>query len=643
VNFDICIATAAVLWLPGAAILRLTGSVRSTDRATKIATQFAAGLAFWPVIFLWTSLLQLQWTPLVVRCVVGVSAAVAFFPRRRPRFVRLVTFHGSLLLVVLAVTGWTRARTVAGIVLPPWVDSVHHVMLTRLFLLRGGVPATYDPFIPGAKAFYHWGFHSIAAALTWFLGRTDPFSVAANILWLGQFLNVLTPLFVYAATLSLIRSRSAAVIAAALAGLVSYYPAYYVSWGRYTHLAGVLLLLGWMAAAARSRGFHTGDLATLSMLAAGLALVHVRLAFFAVAFTVVLLFRRKTRRAVLAAGAIACVLVLPWLVSIRSVAPGALVPEQGDVRWTSPSDVRANLLWVPHAAELLSVATAGISGIANIGPLSTSTRVLSALWWIAVIVVATIRRRRPRAVLALYGVLAAWCALTMLALNVTHLQFATNTSAAITLFIPVCIGAGALIAWCVAPVSKPATAIIVMACCAIGVATLTHVINPSTVIASQADVEALRWMRASLPATATVLGRVQPWYGGAFIGVDGAYWGGVLADRRSIPPPTLYGWSGSFGEMELFLARWRDEYPAVTHETVAEAQRLGVTHVYFAKGLTPPFGRTVYSRDGVTIVALINDGPIASAAVRRDSPRGVAAAATIGGPTRRTPRSVRRS
>jgi hypothetical protein len=56
--------------------------------------------------------------------------------------------------------------------------------------------------------------------------------------------------------------------------------------------------------------------------------------------------------------------------------------------------------------------------------------------------------------------------------------------------------------------------------------------------------------------------------------------------------------------MELFLARWRDEYPSVTRDTLAEAKKLGVTHVYFAKGLTPQFGRTVYSRDGVTIVDL---------------------------------------
>lgn len=186
----------------------------------------------------------------------------------------------------------------------------------------------------------------------------------------------------------------------------------------------------------------------------------------------------------------------------------------------------------------------------------------------------------------------------MLVLNATHLQFATNTSAAITAFIPVCLAAGALIAWC----GSAFEPIAVVISCVIGLMTLTSIINPATVIATPADVAALRWSRDALPKAATIIGRVQPWYGGAFIGSDGAYWSSVLTDRRSIPPPSLYGWSGSFGEMELFLARWRDEYPAVTRDTLAEARKLGVTHAYFSRGVLPGFGHAVYAKDGVTIV-----------------------------------------
>jgi hypothetical protein len=599
VNVDSLLCAAAVIWLPGAAILRLVRVAPFNDRPAKIAAQIAAGLALWPILFLWTSIFSLHWTSFGVRCVVAACAGVALFPRRGPRFVLRITFPAVLLLAVLAVTGRTRLAAIAGLQLPPWVDSVHHTMLVRLFLMKGSVPATYDPFIPGAAAFYHWGFHAIAAAFLWFQGRTEPFAVASGVLGLGQLFNAATPLFVYAAALSMVRSRSAAVVAAALSGLVSYYPAYYVSWGRYTHLTGVLLLLAWIALAMRARRLTAGSVASLAIVAAGLALIHVRLAFFAVTFTIVALFRRKMRPALLAAGAVACILVLPWLVQMRHVAPHAIAPGEGDPRWTSPADVRANLLWVPHAAELLSVATAGLTGIANIGPLSTAMRIASFVWWLAIIVLIA-RRHRPRALLAAYAILAAWCALTLLILNTTHLQFATNTSAAITAFVPVCIAAGALVAWCV---RRYGSAIVVIACCVIGVMTLSNVINPSTVIAGPADVAALHWIHDSLPPSATIIGRVQPWYGGAFIGVDGAYWSSVLTDRRSLPPPSLYGWSGTFSEMELFLARWRDEYPNVTPTTLDEAAKLGVTHVYF-KNVRPAYEHVVYDKDGVVIAEL---------------------------------------
>lgn len=612
-NIDIWFGSAAILWLPGAATMRVLRPPRWGDGAVRLAIQLALGLAFWPLIFLWTSLLPVHWTPFGARCVVAACAVViAFFRGRDVRFVRQITFWGSLIGLILTVTAWTRLRAIAGLVVPPWVDSVHHTMLVRLFLLKGTVPTNYDPFIPGARAFYHWGFHAIAAALSLFLGRTDPFSIPPVILSLGQWLNASTPLFVYAAAVSLTRSRTAAVIAAAISGLVSFYPAYYVSWGRFTHLGGVLLLLAWMALAARARRITAGSVAMLAIVAGGLALVHVRLAFFAVVFTIVMiavdLLRRRRPVALLAAGALACVIVLPWLIAMRNVAPGALAPSDASPRWMTPAEVRANLLWVPHTAELLSAATAGLTGIAKLGPLATTGRVLSFVWWLAIIVIATRRKGRSRPLLWTYAVLIAWAALTLLILNATHLQFATNTSAAITAFVPLSIACGALIAWAIAPLRRAGTVVVVVICCAIGIATLGNIINPATIIATDADLAALRWMRDSTPASSAIVGRVQPWYGGAFIGVDGAYWSSVLADRRSLPPPSLYGWSGEFGEMELFLARWRDEYPFPTRVTRDEAKKLGVTHVYFGRG-TPPeapaqIGRVVYARDGITIAAL---------------------------------------
>jgi hypothetical protein len=522
--------------------------------------------------------------------------------------VRWITLWSALLSAIVVVTAWTRLRAIASVVLPPWVDAVHHTMIVRLFLMRGTVPVTYDPFLADASAFYHWGFHALTAVVCWFSGRTDAFEVPAVMLSFGQWLNALTPLFVYAAARSLTRSRVAAVVAAALAGLVSYYPAYYVSWGRYTHLAGVLLLLAWIALASRSR-ISTRSAAALAIVASGLTLIHVRLAFFAVTFALVmaadhfLMRRRRAAALLLTSGALAALLLAPWLIQMRSIASSAIAPT--DSRWTTPADVHESNLWVPHTAELLSIATAGISGMANIGAPSVVVRVLSALWWIALIILYM--RRKPRAPLRnALAVLGAWCALTMLILNVSRLQFASNTSAAITAWIPICLAAAIWSAAAMPPLWKRKGLIGLVAICAvIGIRTLSNVINPGTIIATEADVAALRWLRTTSPDT-TVIGRVRGWYGGAFIGADGAYWASVLTDRRSLPPPSLYRWTNApeaSAEMALFLARWQREYPGVGGSTLEEARKLGVTHVYFGRDV-PSFGTVVYARDGISIARL---------------------------------------
>ncbi len=47
----------------------------------------------------------------------------------------------------------------------------------------------------------------------------------------------------YAAGRTLFNSRRAGFLAAALGMFVSWLPAYYTAWGRYTHLAGLLLAI----------------------------------------------------------------------------------------------------------------------------------------------------------------------------------------------------------------------------------------------------------------------------------------------------------------------------------------------------------------------------------------------------------------
>ena len=648
----IWLATALAVWAPGAALRTLLNSRSARDPASGIALDCAAGMAFWPLAFLAVSCVGLRLHAGAITAIVLVGAlTVAGYRitrrRRTPNGSELKTL--ALMTVIGGASAFTRLRAARGIVLPPWIDSVHHTMLVRLLVEQGRVPLSYDPFISRAPAFYHWGYHAVIAAVAGFLHATDPFELARIVLASGQWLNAAACLFVYAAAREWTRSRTAAVLAAAVTGLVSYYPAYYLAWGRYTHLAGALLLLGWMTEALRTvRKPSRGQIALLAILSAGLALVHVRMAFFAAVFAIVILaavaLRRSARartfmRAACALG-IACVvagaIISPWLVRLHrgSVMASALLPAGAPASgaaaasvasWDTPNDARSDLFWVPHNAMLLSFATAGMSGLANFGGLSSAERIASVAWWLSVILLASRmaarRRTRTRALLVALAMIGGWCLLVAILLNgaalgLPRLRFATNDAAIITTFIPLSIAAGAMGAWALRGVVRPrmrfaALGAVVVACAVFGGIALSDVMNPGTVIADAGDLQALRWIATSLPPDAVLIGGVQPWYSGTFSGTDGAYWSSVLTGRYSLPPPSLYGWSqppGVSGPLNVFLGHWKAEYPNVPAALAAEARKAGVTHVYFggrtAASRSALPGRTVYERDGIVITDL---------------------------------------
>jgi hypothetical protein len=52
---------------------------------------------------------------------------------------------------ILAICGlilvWRMVQA-QNLALPPWVDSVHHVLIVRAILEYGGLPETLEPYLP---------------------------------------------------------------------------------------------------------------------------------------------------------------------------------------------------------------------------------------------------------------------------------------------------------------------------------------------------------------------------------------------------------------------------------------------------------------------------------------------------------------
>jgi hypothetical protein len=574
--------------LPGFAIRVSSGLPAPRDRVSRAAMDIGFSLSAGPVLLLFTSTAGFHWSAAWARVLFGLVAAAAILAtRKRPLRGDARVGPGIAFAVIAVLAVATRLAQARDLALPSWVDSVHHVMLVRLIVEQGALPETYAPFIPGAAAVYHWGFHAVVAWIAWLLGRSDPFDLAALVLQVGQLLNALFAVALYAAGRELFGSRRAGLLAATIGTLVLWLPAYYAAWGRFPQLEGLLVLSSFVVAVVRlTREATPRAVLAAGLLAAGLVLIHVRVALFALllAAALVCAARRarapRTLAALLAAGVLAAILTLPWLLRLlgrRSVRD--LLSGEGTAArlWREYNGVPWDLLWSPHVRPLLVLVGVG------------SLAVLISL-------VVRADRRTRRAGAALLG-LAVWCGLVAAAVNLDRLGVraplvATNGAAVISAFLPLSLAAGGLAAWAAGRLLRlraGAFDALVVGLALWGASGMAEVVTPRTVLAEQADLRALLWIRDHAPEDAVFAVRVFPWLSGTFAGADAGAWIAVLADRRSILPPSLYALeeatAGVDRDLLELLARAENlDDPFLR----ALLHRAGVTHVYLgARGGKP--------------------------------------------------------
>jgi hypothetical protein len=108
------------------------------------------------------------------------------------------------------------------------------------------------------------------------------------------------------------------------------------------------------------------------------------------------------------------------------------------------------------------------------------------------------------------------------------------------------------------------------------------IVNPTTVLASAADREALDWIQANLPPEAHILVNGWDWQGGIWASPDGGGWIMPLTGRATTLPPLSY----TFGP-----PKWRQAVEAFNRQAAAITDAnapatldllaaRGVTHVY---------------------------------------------------------------
>lgn len=638
-----------LVWTPGIVWVRIL-RVRRPDLLVTFALELGLGLAWWPLLLLWTTQAGLRWSPPVAQAAAAVTVtlglvALLWSPTPLSWRLRRLRRQGEwlgLMAVLTAITVQTRLAHIRGLALPVWVDPVHHVTIVRLMAAQGAVPTSYAPYIPGGVFTYHWGFHALPVWTVWLLGLDDAFDLADTVLQVGQLLNVLTVPMFYAAGRLLFASRRAGLFTAAVVGVVSWFPAYYLSWGRYTHLTGVLLLPPLLIVLWRlRRGRTRGSVAAAVMLAAGLALIHVRVAFFAAILVAllgcVLVWQRRLRPLVVwgAVALLALLLTGPWWLWLaQSAWARSIVAVQGAAGqvWADYNVPNWGLVWAPRNALLIALGTFGLGAWLRWEQSAPLVRGIGMGWPVSALGLALWSWSLPRlrrvsaTMFRAWLLLVAWVAVTLLVLQghllgLPHVRFVHINAGIMTLFAALGPAVGGLTAWALGVLAPPRAARaltggVLIAAALWGSGGMQSVVNRATILATPADRAALLWIRDHTPPDARFAVNTWRWLANTYAGSDGGYWIPVLTDRASVLPSTQYASALPRDQVlavHARLARLANatslDDPSLRAELVAQ----GVTYLYIgprAGALRAeqidgrPFVNLLYRRDGVSIYAL---------------------------------------
>ncbi len=557
-NLFVLIPLALTFWLPGRFLLFITRLEKKFDWGARTALSMAFSLGLYPVLLVWTSAAgivlssKIVWTFMAVTIVAYAGLVVYQRKIRKKNRIKIcwqVIARNLPLLGIFILTLGARLVMVRDLAAPAWVNSIHHALISRVIIDSGKLPSGYAPFFEINTASYHPGFHSSFSVFEWLSGM----QLEEGMLLFGQVLNAAVIFGVYAMAHILTRNRYAGLIAALVSGVFSPMPAYYTSWGRYTQLAGLMILpAGFVFLyhllenssfwdTNHKRESQIAWLFSSGLLWAGLFLTHYRVSVFlfllVFSYLVVKTIQRWRHREMgkkISASfflmafsiIIGIILSLPWWPAAFSTL---FIPS---LAWTGASDP------TPFSGFSWSFLTA-----AN----GTYTLILAGLGFAW----ALIRRRSFEIVLFF------WTALMFLFANLKTWRlpgatFINNTSVAITLFIPIAILCGYVVGWAIRgwmnlvpekwkSVSNITVVLILGLVGLWGARSTIGIINPTTILFRSADKAGINWVEENLPREKSLLVNPFSWGYGVYAGADGGYWLSPLAGNPTRPPAVLYG------------------------------------------------------------------------------------------------------
>jgi len=326
----VLVLSGLLFTLPGYALAVVLLRLREPSLSERLILSSGLSVALLSLIMYIAGPLSLRLGAWAAWSLVVLSALVVLWHHRSAlRVWRIQTVRhwqpdlaGVGLMIAFGLTLAVRLLAVRDLAAPMWGDSYQHTMVVQLMADHGGLFQSWEPYAPLASFTYHFGFQAVTAFFHWLTGV----EVLHSVLWVGQILNALAALALYPLAVKVARgNRWAGVLAVIVAGLLSKMPMYYVNWGRYTQLAGqvILPLAMWLTWEAVDRKAQSGRLLVITIVSvSGLALTHYRVLLMYLAFVlplgiVQLWSRRQSPGETLlrlgVIGGTSLVVVLPWV------------------------------------------------------------------------------------------------------------------------------------------------------------------------------------------------------------------------------------------------------------------------------------------------------------------------------------------
>ncbi len=580
--------------LPGLAWWLWFGD-RRKDGAQALAEIIAISASFIMLGTLGFYTVRLKFTPLLLGIVLGVCFGLVFsglIRRGKGAFNKTWLFAFLGLAVALVWRFW-QARE---LVLPNWVDSQHHVLIIRKMLEFGGLPSTLEPYLPGPFT-YHFGFHSVTALFS-ALSGLDP---AASVLMLGQVINACVGLAVYALAKQLSKDWRISLLAAVFVTFATKMPGYYLTWGRYTLLIGVMILP--VAIAEAMQAFNENHkwwkLAGLSLLTAGTLLSHYFTAFLFVLFLAVLGIQWivETIRA-----------KSPDCKRIESVALPTLVGLVLASRWYWRIFAYSSASTRPVFRVLETEAGKGSWDYLYylVGPISGY--ILIGLGLIGLVWSVFTTKK------VYFQIWAALVVFFSLPTGFRLMNF-RNDYFTLVVFIPIAVVSAFGIVLLLGTLLKRkwiATLVIMLVGVTLGVGGAwqnARAINDETVLVNRADLDALEWIKTHTPEDARFFINTVGWSQNTYRGVDGGGWIIPITGRWSLVPTIFYPMSADadFVQTVADLGRRASSITTCGDDFWQLMNDARIDYLYIKKGVGSLQPDALTSCDGVSQLSIIED------------------------------------